>query len=254
VPKHLKVLFYDLETAPSLAYVWGPREDWIPHDRMATASFTICWSASWLGSNKVLSGCVTPEEALDRDDERIVAELLPLIQEADVLVGHNINGFDLPMFNNRLMMLGLEPLGPKRTIDTCQLAKRNFRLHYNKLDYLAAELFGDHKIKTDFKLWLDCIFGSPTALGKMLRYNKKDVVLLKRVYDHMLPYVKGTPKLVVPEHNGEDACPHCGSNNLYRRGYHHTNVSSFPKFKCEDCGKYHRSRHAEKARFAGAPL
>jgi predicted RNA-binding Zn-ribbon protein involved in translation (DUF1610 family) len=254
MPTPLKVLFYDLETAPSLAYVWGPREDWIPHDRMATASFTICWSASWLGENKIHSGCVTPDEARDRNDSRIVGDLLLLILEADVLVGHNINGFDLPMFNNRLMMLGLPPMGPKRTIDTCQLAKRNFRLHYNKLDYLAAELFGDHKLKTDFKLWLDCIFGDEIALGKMLRYNKKDVKLLKRVYDHMLPYVKGTPKLVSPTFNGEDVCPHCGSSSLIKRGFHHTNVSSFRKYQCDDCGKYHRSRTAVKARFAGAPL
>lgn len=251
----LKVLFYDLETAPSLAHVWGPREEWIPHDRMQTASFTVCWSASWLGSDKILSACQTGAEARDQNDVRIVRELMDLVREADVLVGHNINGFDLPMLNNRLLLDGHEPMGPKRTIDTCQLAKRHFRLHYNKLDYLAAQLFGDHKLKTDFQLWLDCYHGDEAALAKMLRYNRKDVVLLKRVYDRMMLYVNGTPKLATPDFDGQHACPHCGSlHSLVKRGFVHTNVSSFQQYQCGPCGKYSKDRKAVKAHFDVAPL
>jgi hypothetical protein len=252
----LKVLFFDLETAPLLAYVWGPREDWIPHDRMQHDSFLLCWSASWLGENKIYSGRLTSEEAQEQNDQCIVNQLIELIREADVLVAHNIDGFDVPMFNNRLMLQGLEPMGPKRTIDTLKLARKHLRLAYNKLDYLAAVIFGDHKIKTDFELWRDCYHGNEAALAKMLRYNRKDVVLLKAVYEWLLPYVQGTPKLHVPDFDGQHACPHCGAfgNKLTKRGFHHTNVSSFQRYRCEDCGKYSRDRKAVKARFDVAPL
>jgi uncharacterized protein YprB with RNaseH-like and TPR domain len=219
-------------------------------------SFILCWSASWLGSDKILSGRLTPAEAVGQEDIRIVEDLADLIREADVLVAHNIDGFDLPRLNSRLLLNGLEPIGPKRTIDTLKLARKHLALAYNKLDYLAEKLFGDHKLKTDFQLWKDCYYGNEKALAKMLRYNRKDVVLLKAVYDFLLPYVQGTPKLATPEYDGQHACPHCGAlgDKLTKRGFYHTNVSSFQQYHCSNCGKYSRDRKAVKARFDVAPL
>lgn len=251
---NLKVLFFDLETAPLLAYVWGPREDWIPHDRMIHDSFLLAWTAKWRGEDKVMTGLLTSAEAKKQDDTRIVIKLADLIRQADIVVAHNGDRFDVPMFNNRLLLLGLEPLGPVKSIDTCTLAKKNFRLAYNKLDYLAEKLGLGNKIKTDFNLWQDCYHGDTAALKAMLEYNVKDVVLLEQVFDRMLPYVKNIPRLVVPEYDGQVGCPFCGSENLQKRGFAGTNVNTFQRFMCKVCGKYSKLRVSVKNRLATSPL
>lgn len=252
-PTPLKVLFYDLETAPLLAHIWHPSDDYVPMDRLVHGSFLLCWSAKWADGKKVMSGVLTGPEARDQDDGRIVAELAELVREADFLVAHNANKFDIPMFNNRLLILGLEPMGPKRSIDTLVLAKQAFRLPYNKLDYLGVALGLGRKLKTDFDLWLACYQGDAKALAQMVKYNRQDVVLLEAVYGKLLPYVKNLPRLVEPTSLGQFACPTCGSENLTRRGVHRTNASTFQRFQCV-CGRYCRQKTSDKVRLSVAPL
>lgn len=249
----LRVLFFDLETAPLLAHVWGPREDWIPHERMLHDSFVLTWSAKWWGKSKVHTDVLTGQEARAQDDFRIIASLANLMHEADFVVAHNGDNFDVPHVNTRLLVNGQLPVSVK-SLDTCKIAKQTFRFAYNKLDYLAAVLFNDHKIKTEFKWWLDCYHGDEQALAKMSRYNVKDVRLLERVFDALLPYGKGIPRLVSATVNGEHACPFCGSKDVQKRGFHHTNVSVFQKYQCNDCSRYSRSRKAEPAKLQLSPL
>lgn len=253
-PENLRVLIYDLETAPLLAHIWHPTDDYVAHDRLIHDSFLLTWAAKWHGEKKLYTGVLNDSEAKNQDDSRIVKDLAALIREADFLVAHNADKFDVPMFNNRLLALGLEPMGPKRTIDTLKLAKKNFRLAYNKLDYLGEFLGLGRKIKTDFDLWRACYHGDEKALAKMSRYNRRDVVLLEQVYDMLLPYVNWLPRMVQPEVNEQFACPTCGSADLTRRGQYHTNVSTFWRFQCKSCLRYCRSRHAERKRFSVAPL
>lgn len=240
----LRVLFFDLETAPLLAHIWSPYDDYVTHDRLVKPGFLLTWSAQWRGQTKIQTGCVTGREAIDQDDSRIVIELAELIREADIVVAHNVDKFDVPVFNTRLLAHRLDPLGPVKTIDTLTIAKRAFRLPYNKLDYLADFLFDDKKIKTDFDLWKRCYHGDEKALAEMLRYNRKDVVLLARVFEELIPYAKNLPRL---RHlTSEDRCPTCGSANLTSRGYHHTPTAEYRKLRCDDCGRYCRIRAAEK--------
>lgn len=248
----LKVLFYDLETAPLLAHIWSPWDDYVTHERLVHAGFLLTWSAQWRGSSKIITGCLTAKEALEQDDVRIVEELADLIRQADVIVAHNVDKFDRPVFNTRLLANRSEPLGPIKTIDTLKLAKSSFRLPYNKLDYLADFLFGDKKIKTDFDLWKRCYHGDEKALAEMLRYNKKDVVLLARVFEALIPYVVRLPRLqnVVGEHT----CPTCGSPNLVSRGFHSTPTAKYVKKHCKDCGRYSRVRTSEKVKSELVPV
>lgn len=251
---HQRVLLYDLETAPMSAFIWHPTDDYVTHDRLIHGPFLLTWSAKWHGEKTIRSGVVTGAEAVARDDGRIVTELAELIRDADILVAHNANRFDVPMFNNRLLALGLEPMGPKRTIDTLLLAKKNFRLAYNKLDYLGEYLGLGRKIKTDFDLWRSCYNGDEKALAKMLKYNRQDVVLLEQVYDRLLPYVSNLPRLVTATGLGQECCPSCGSTDMQRRGLHHTAVSTFQKFQCSSCKRYCRARKSDKVGFTVSPL
>lgn len=242
----LRVLYFDIETAPLLAHIWHPADGWVTHDRMLHDSFMISWAAKWKGEKTVRSAVLTPDEAKLQDDERIVQSLADLIREADIIVAHNIDKFDVPMLNNRVFLRGMEPLGPTKSIDTLKLARRHFRLAHNKLDYLAHQLGLGSKIKTDFELWRNCYLGDKKALAEMQRYNKHDVVLLEQVFDRMLPYVNGVPALYEAGHEMERACINCGSSNVQKRGKYRTKASVFQRFYCNNCHKYSRARTSDR--------
>jgi hypothetical protein len=253
-PDKLKILFYDLETAPLLAHIWHPADDYVSMERLIHDSFLLTWSAKWRGEKPIFSGVLTGEEAVAQDDTQIVSDLADLIREADFVVAHNANKFDIPMLNNRLLALTLEPIGPKQSMDTLVWAKRNFRLAYNKLDYLGEFLGLGRKLKTDFQLWQDCYHGDEAALAKMAKYNKQDVVLLEKIFEALLPYVKNLPRLVEPTGAQQDACPTCGSGRLQRRGVSRTNTSTFQRFQCGGCRRYCRARTSEREKLGVTPL
>jgi hypothetical protein len=241
----LKVLFFDLETAPLLAFIWRPNDEYIPHDRLNHDSFLLCWSAKWAHEKRVLSGSLTSKEARKQDDERIVLELADLIKQADVIVAHNIKGFDLPMLNNRLLLNGLDPLPPVPVIDTYLAARKTFRLAYNKLDYLADILGFGKKIKTDFDLWRECYHGDEAAMTKMVFYNRRDVVLLEKVFNRLKAYIP-LPSMVTGSTPGEMCCPYCGSVKFWKRGVKRYPVMVYQQFQCQACRKYFRAEKGLK--------
>lgn len=253
----LKILLLDIETSPLTAHIWRPTDQYVPMDRLQQDSFMINWGAKWVGEEKVTSGLVTSKEALMRDDSRIVPPLADLIRKADYAVGHNINGFDLPKINARVAGLDLEPLGPVRTIDTLQLAKKNLQIAYNKLDYLG-EYFGlGRKIKTDMELWLRCLRGETQALREMRAYNVQDVHLLEAVMEKLKPHCRNFPRLFDADHQDERLCLFCGGTfeTMQRRGYYRTQASTMVKFQCVNvlpngkiCGKYSRARSTERGK------
>lgn len=251
-----RVLFFDIETAPMLAFIWQARTEYVGTHQIQHETFMVSWAAKWADTKKVHGQVLTPDEAVAQDDTRIVDSLAGLLREADVVVGHNLDRFDIPMLNNRLLLLGLDPLGPVQTIDTLKLAKKSFRLASNKLDWLAEQLGLGNKIGTSFELWERCYRGDEKALKAMLRYNRKDVTLLQDVYERMEPYVRGSiPRLVDSRRSGAVACPTCGSDGLVPDGFHRTNSASFPRFRCGACGRRSRSRRADPSkRLALAPL
>ena len=251
MPQPLRLLFYDIETAPLLSHHWRMYKENIGQDQNLADTFMLTWGAKWAGSDQVISDRLTPEEVINQDDSRIVASLADMLRKADVVVAHNGDRFDLPTVNQRIMLLGQEPLGPVETIDTLKLAKKNFRMAMNRLDFLAERMGFGRKIKTEFTLWRDAYQGDERALRDMEEYNKQDVVLLEKVFEKMRPHVSRLKRLFDADHDWQIVCPSCGTegvDNFQRRGYYRTQASSFPKYQCKTCGRYHRSRISEKSK------
>lgn len=254
VARKLRVLFFDVESAPLLAHVWGQREDFIPINRLIHDSFLLSWAAKEEDRKTIRSQVLTPDEARAQDDSRIVQSLADLIRKSDFVVAHNADRFDIPVLNTRLLGLGQEPIGPVKTIDTLKLARKSFRLASNKLDYLARFLGVPAKLDTDFELWKSCYQGDEKALRYMVRYNRGDVRTLEGVYQALKPYVKGLPRLVEADSAGEEACPFCGEDALQRRGYTRTSMSTFRRFQCQGCLRWSRARSSEPAKTSTVPV
>jgi len=119
----------------------------------------ISWAAKWLGSQEVLSECLTPEEILEESDDRITKQLWSLMDQADIVIAHNGKRFDVPKMNSRFILAGLPPTSPYIQIDTKEVAAKQFGFSSNKLDALAGYFNIEHKDDTDFDLWKRCIDG-----------------------------------------------------------------------------------------------
>ena len=245
----LKLLFFDIETAPRLAAIWHPAQRYINYEQMVEDDFLLTWSAKWEGDDEIFSARLTRKEVLAQNDTRIMRKLADLVRAADVVVAHNGDQFDLKRLNARVVFHQDEPLGPYESIDTLRLAKQNFSLPYYKLDYLAQHWDLGSKVDTDMQLWIDCYYGDVNALKEMEEYNKHDVVLLEDIFQYMRPYVRGLKRLYDGEHDWQIFCPNCGTEgveNFQRRGYYRTQASSFAKFQCKNCKRYTRARTSEK--------
>jgi hypothetical protein len=205
----------------------------------------LSYSAKWLFDSKIHSGVLTPQEALAKDDSRIARELWKLFDQADVLIGHNILGFDLPKAQTRFLLNKLAPPAPFRVIDTLKVAQQNFRFASNKLDYIGQLIRNKGKIHTEYQLWLRCLEGDAKSLNDMLVYNREDVLLLEEAYVFLRPYIKNHPNMAIYQESIEPTCPTCGSTNIDECGHYTTSVNRYLAFRCKDCGAICRSRSTD---------
>ena len=239
-----KILIFDIETAPMKAYVWRVWKENISIDQTISDWFVICWSAKWLYSADMMSGCVTPEEAVSEDDSRIVKDLWKLFDEADMVVAHNGRKFDVPKMNSRFLVNGLNPPKPYYIIDTLQVAQKQFGFASNKLDALAVYFGYPRKLDTDFTLWSKCLEGDKESLDYMLEYNKQDVVLLEEVYLKLRPWIKNHPNVGNYLNMETNVCSTCGSDNvsLIEDKWYYTSVNKYHLYRCNCCGAISRGR------------
>jgi hypothetical protein len=248
VGAELKILHLDIETSPILSYTWDIWNQNIGLNQIFRDWYIITWAASWEGEKKVIGRMLPDFDLYNQDphnDKELMASLWPLMDEADILVAHNGDKFDMPKINARFLYHGMLPPSPSKTIDTLKSAKKYFKFTSNRIDYINKFLGFGGKVDTGgMQLWLDCLNGDMKAWRRMLKYNKRDVVTLKETYNKLRPYIKNHPNI----HSPLGGCPACGELNLVRKGYTYTPTNKYQKFVCKSCGKWSREAIAETKR------
>ena len=185
-----------------------------------------------------MSDTVTSKEAVKKHDKRILKSIHTLLNKADIVIGHNVDRFDIRKLNWRFISNNMKPPLPYRSIDTLKVARSQFAAPSYKQDYLTKYFTLEKKLKTEFKLWTDCMAGDKKALKKMAKYNRHDVIGLEGVYLKLRPYIKNHPNLSVLM--DDDVCTSCGSYNLEEtEAVYFTSASKFPVFRCADCKTPH---------------
>ena len=232
----IKRLFYDLETSPNIMFSWraGYKIN-LDHDNIIKERAIICVCYKWENSPKIYS-----MQWNNGDDRQLVEDFAFVANEADELVAHNGDRFDIRWFNGRNLMHDMPPIPEYKTVDTCSIAKRKFALNSYRLDYLAKILLGEGKIKTEFSMWKDiCLHNDPNAMKKMVKYCKRDVALLQRVWEYLKPYY--TPKTHEGVLNGDGrwSCPGCGADDIILSKTRATPMG-MPRYQmqCKECGRY----------------
>ena len=213
----------------------------------------LCFSWIWLGETKIHTRALPdyPRHKKNKqDDTDLIKDLHGLFDEADILIAHNGDKFDIRKAYARFITTGLKPPSPSRSIDTLKSARKHFMFESNKLADLGQLLKVGAKVAhPGFDLWLKCMeTDDPRAWGLMRRYNRQDVVLLKGVYDKLRPYMATHPNLEVYAHGG--GCPACQSAHIQRRGVSVTQARRYPRFQCMSCGHWFRGDHETKKKAA----
>lgn len=240
VPKSAKILLLDIECAPTQAFVWGRFDQTVAQKQVIKEGYLLTYSAKWLGEHTIYSNRIYEAE----NDECLVRELAELMDQADLVIAHNAERFDIPLIKTRMLALGMQPPSPSKIVDTLRMAKREFRFPSNSLDNIAAYLGLTRKVShSGFELWVKCMQMDDEAFEEMLEYNIGDVVVLEELYMRLRPWYKTHPNVALYEPAGKMRCVCCGSENLslIDKKYY-TTVSEFPIYKCTDCGKMNRSR------------
>jgi uncharacterized protein YprB with RNaseH-like and TPR domain len=233
-----KRLFFDIETSPNIGMFWtaGYKLN-IGHDNIIKERAIICICYKWEGDEKVYS--LTWDN--DQDDKKMLEKFVVIANEADELVGHNGDKYDLAWVRTRCLFHGISMFPNYVTIDTLKQARSKFRFNSNKLDYIGKFLGLGEKIHTSFDLWKDIVLNKDKqALEDMVTYCKGDVELLEKIYNKMSSYFPHKTHLGVTEGEGKASCPGCASTNMV---YSRKRISALGTFRiqlqCKDCGKYH---------------
>jgi hypothetical protein len=238
-----KILFIDIETFPKMAYVW---EFWkVNISPKQVLDHGHIMSAAWIWNNDP-DQYVSYMENRQDDDTDIVRLLITLLDEADIVVGHNVKRFDTATINARALVLGLEPPSPYKVVDTYQIAKSRFKFESNSLEYLTKILKTKHQKQSHanfpgFELWIACLAGNPLAWDECREYNIDDTLSVRDVYYAMLPWITNHPNHGVYQESDSHICPLCGSSHLHKRGFSYTNVGKYQRYRCTDCGGWSKS-------------
>jgi hypothetical protein len=237
----MKRLLLDIETAPNLVHVWGLYQQNVAINQIQASGYVLCWAAKWIGDDEVIFDSVHQSKP-----KKMLKGIHKLLDEADAVITYNGVKFDLPTLNKEFVLHGLNPPAPYKQIDLLRTTRGQFRFTSNKLDYVAQALGLGQKTKhTGHSLWTDCMKGDDDAWKLMEQYNKQDVVLLEKVYERLMPWIKGHPNHGVHDEPGLPVCPNCGHHHLQRRGFARTVANIYARYQCMKCGTWSREPHSE---------
>jgi len=240
-----RILTLDIETRPIEAYVWGLWQQNVAVNQIKEDRHILSVAAKWVGEREMFYFDLRHAITLE-GEKRLLEKLANLMNKADVLLGQNIDAFDLPIIKGRMAAQGLKPLKTLRTIDTKKLAKK-MGFTSNRLEYLSEKLCTKykklkHKKYPGFELWLACLAGDKAAWEEMEKYNKHDVLSTEELYTKLAPWGTGINASTYIK-DSHPRCTSCGSEHLVPRGWKYTDTGKYRQYVCKDCGAWPRGSH-----------
>lgn len=235
--RKFKRLFFDIETSPNLVFSWNVGYDIrIDYDNIIKERAIICICYKYEGEDKVHS------LSWDKgDDEKMLRKFVDVINDADEVIGHNSDKFDVKWVRTRCIFHGIYMDHNIKSIDTLKAARGKFKFNSNKLDYIGKYLGMGQKMDTGgFSLWKDIVLKNDRkALKKMVDYCKQDVILLEGIFKKINPYIPVKTNAAIMYDRDIIHCPECLSGKVCvnKRRISAAGLISYG-MQCKDCGKY----------------
>lgn len=224
-----KLLLLDIETRPTLAYVWKAYDENIGYEQIVTPGGVICVGAKWFGEKDMLFFSDWQHGHND-----MLLNVYDLLCEAEAVVTFNGDRFDLPILQGEFALAGFDAHPPLTSIDVLKTVKK-FRFIMNRLAFVGPLLGAGQKVKNEgFSLWTKVMDGDPQAEKNMERYCKQDVRVLERLYKIVRPFIVNHPHLGTKK----SECGACGSTSVQKRGFRRTKYFLIQRLQCVKCGAW----------------
>jgi DNA polymerase elongation subunit (family B) len=235
-----KILFYDIETRPIVAEVWGLRDQNIGLSQIRETGGVLCFSAKWLGKSEVQF-----YSDWTCGHKEMLAAMHRLWSEADAICGYNNDNFDNKHMRGEFFKAGMAPPPPVASIDLYKTVRSQFRFDSNKLDFVSRQLGVGTKVQHQgHSLWTEVLQGDPKAQKLMERYCRQDAKLTESLYKRLRPYIANHPHLGI---GNSDACPACGSLSVIKQGHRYNRATVVPRLHCKDCGHWYKGTPKRRA-------
>lgn len=232
----VKRLFFDIETSPNIGFFWKSGYGLnIGPENIISERAVICVCYKWEDEDKV--HYVTWDE--DQNDKLVIKELAKILEEADEVIAHNGDSFDIKWLRTRALYHRISFPYRIRTLDTLKKARNAFSFNSNKLDYIGKFLGVGEKVDNGgFGLWKDIILNkSDEALDKMVEYCMGDVILLQDIYSEIHSYIHKNTSFSVLNGRPKWRCVECISDKVKLRKSSATVMGVIKRHMiCKDCG------------------
>jgi hypothetical protein len=132
------------------------------------------------------------KEGRRANDKALVADILNVLSEADILVAHNGVKFDMPFLRTRAIIHGLPAVNFQKIIDPVLLARQTFRFPGNSLQSISG-VIGTEAAKTPLRpeVWQRATMnGDPDAMNEIVEHCIADVEVLEEVCLKIRGYIR----------------------------------------------------------------
>jgi hypothetical protein len=234
--------FWDLN---SWKHVLGYR---IHPDNVTEWPRTICAAWKWYDKAKV----EFTAEWTDGNDG-MHQRLWDVCDQAAIVVGHNVQRFDLKKLKSAWWLMGAPEPAPYKVVDTLTAARSALGEESNTLDALCKRAGLIAKTdKYSVVMARSAVAGDVKAQKQIKGYNIGDVNANERFLDSLRGRIPNHPH-IGEIHAEERRCNQCGSADLHRNGLTRAVVIDYVLYRCGNCGANVKGvRHSRSAETRGA--
>lgn len=239
----LKILTADVECTPMTVKTYSLKVNGYISPKAIVSDWNLLGAAwKWLGEDRCPAISVSHRDT--SNDYEVVGALHNVISEADMIIGHNFDKFDLKKFNTRCLKHGIPPVPPKRIYDTLKKSRKYFDLPSHSLYYVCKFLGLDPKDEAPD--WDKVMAGDVEEIRKMRTYNRQDVIsneqlyLKIRAFDHQHPDLNGFHPIRDTLGEKVHVCPNCLSPNLRNDSPVYNKRGKLVRYlyQCLDCNRW----------------
>lgn len=236
VKSQAKILVFDIERIKGQAAIefWdlGDYKNRRLHpDDVTQWPRTICVAWNWYGEDKI-------EFASEWGDthDGMLKKIWEAVDQADIVVGHNIVGFDLKKLNSEWRDAGMVPPSPYKAVDTLKEARKQFGDESKTLDAITKRLGIPSKTdRYDVEVARAALDGDRMSQLQIQAYNEGDITATLGLYDRLRGWMPNHPHLG-PLDEEEIRCNQCHSTDLERNGTYLAVQIRYIQYRCRSCG------------------
>lgn len=247
-----RILILDVERLPGLTQQsWWDRGDlknrYIHHETVTREPRTTIVCAKWYDEPDVMSFAEWDKGGRGQ----FLKKVHRLMSEADIIVGHNVDGADVPWLKGDFYMprIGhshrpdLKPLPPFKTVDTLKVLRRELKTGapFKGLDAFCQIVGIPSKTdRYDRDAMERAVAGSVEDRERLVSYCAGDVIAGQWIYDWERPHIKNHPALFVDGQDKLDTCRACGDETEPIAKRYVADIFTYSMKRCLSCGWHGR--------------